>query len=148
MVNVETADERQLAELKTWFFKENIRLNEEREAIDRERERMKRENELFEKKLDVLKKELYKLAVEKKSLEQERIRLQFMQERLKKEAAAVPAAQKGGLSLLFSGVGNEAALKKRYRDLLKIFHPDNMNGDTDAVQYINREFNNLRKKMQ
>ena len=34
--------------------------------------------------------------------------------------------------------------KRRYKDLMKIFHPDNNAGDEELVQLINKEFN--RKK--
>ena len=29
---------------------------------------------------------------------------------------------------------------KRYKDLMKIFHPDNNSGDAELVQLINKEF--------
>ena len=51
VTDVFAADEQQLAGMKAWFFKENIRINEEKAAIEHEKERMARENELFEKKL-------------------------------------------------------------------------------------------------
>ena len=46
--------------------------------------------------------------------------------------------------MFFRGVDNSLALKKRYKDLIKIFHPDNVAGDNDTVQLINREYSNLR----
>lgn len=151
MVDVSMADEQQLAELKAWFFKESIRLNEEKEAlarereqIDRERERMDRENRLFEKKLEVLKKELYKLANEKKAFEQEKLQFRYMKEKARAEYAA--SGSRNNTGVFFRGVASELALKKRYKDLLKIYHPDNLNGDTDTVQCINREFDSLKKR--
>ena len=45
---------------------------------------------------------------------------------------------------LFSGINNTLALRKRYRDLIKIFHPDNLFGDEELVQMINKEY--LRRK--
>lgn len=39
-------------------------------------------------------------------------------------------------SALFSGITDKDTLKKRYRDLLKIYHPDNMNGSTIMTQQI------------
>ena len=47
--------------------------------------------------------------------------------------------------LFFKGVDSELALKKRYRELTKIFHPDNLNGDTDTLKCINREYDALKK---
>ena len=55
VTDVFAADEQQLAGMKAWFFKENIRINEEKAAIEHEKERMAKENELFEKKLEILK---------------------------------------------------------------------------------------------
>ena len=51
VTDVFAADEQQLAGMKALFFKENIRINEEKAAIEHEKERMAKENELFEKKL-------------------------------------------------------------------------------------------------
>lgn len=144
MVDVSMADEQQLAELKAWFFKESIRLNEEKEALEREKDRLDRENKLFEKKLEILKKELYKLANEKKAFEQEKLQFRYIKEKARAEYAASGSRNNSGV--FFRGVASELALKKRYKDLLKIYHPDNLNGDTDTVQCINREFDSLKKK--
>ena len=48
---------------------------------------------------------------------------------------------------LFAGVNNSLALKKRYRDLLKIFHPDNLCGDSDMVTVITREYERLKSEI-
>lgn len=40
----------------------------------------------------------------------------------------------------FSGIKDKTSLKKRYHDLLKIYHPDNQNGDTETVQRIQEEY--------
>ena len=37
------------------------------------------------------------------------------------------------------------ALKKRYKDLIKIFHPDNVAGDKEIIQRINREYETLKR---
>ena len=48
--------------------------------------------------------------------------------------------------VLFRSVSNPLALRKRYRDLVKIFHPDNMFGDEELAQLINKEFIRRRKE--
>ena len=48
---------------------------------------------------------------------------------------------------LFAGVTNPLALKKRYRDLLKIFHPDNLCGDTNMVTIINKQYEKLKNEI-
>lgn len=45
--------------------------------------------------------------------------------------------------IYFNGVTDNASLKKRYHELLKIYHPDNQNGDTETVQRIQEEYEYL-----
>lgn len=45
----------------------------------------------------------------------------------------------------FQGISNFDELKKRYKDLLKIYHPDNQAGDTSASQEIQEEFEDILK---
>lgn len=162
MLNIQNADEKELSEIKAWFFKENIRLTqarlemeEERRAFEREKrsslreiqrkraeeelagERLRRDQELFEKKVEVLKRELRLLASERQQFEREKA--VFQEARNQK---AVPSLTP---KLFFKGVDSELALKKRYRELTKIFHPDNLNGDTDTLKCINREYDALKK---
>lgn len=48
--------------------------------------------------------------------------------------------------IYFTGVNNVESLKKRYRDLLKIYHPDNQNGDVTISQKIQEEYEFLLNK--
>ena len=59
------------------------------------------------------------------------------------ESGGVPSIDETA-RLLFRGAGNPLALRKRYKDLVKIFHPDNLFGDEELAQSINREY--LRRK--
>ena len=165
MVNIKDADEQQLAEMKAWFFKENVRILEARQELEEERrqfeqekretlsvmehqrmidelskKQLEREQELFEKKLAILQNELRRLAEDKQQLEREKALLKERKARQQRqtESSAVSA------HFFFRGVNSETALKKRYRDLIKIFHPDNMNGDTVSLQNINREYDKLK----
>ena len=45
----------------------------------------------------------------------------------------------------FSNVSSLEQLRKQYRDLLKQYHPDNVNGSTEACQEINAEYDKLFK---
>jgi curved DNA-binding protein CbpA len=45
--------------------------------------------------------------------------------------------------MFFSGVVSKQSIKKRYKDLIKIYHPDNLDGDKDTIQEINSEYNKL-----
>jgi len=49
--------------------------------------------------------------------------------------------------MFFQGVANGQALKKRYKDLIKIYHPDSESGDNVTVQEINREYDNLKRAL-
>ena len=49
--------------------------------------------------------------------------------------------------MFFSGVSDKKALKKRYKDLIKIYHPDGESGDTATVAEINREYEGLKEIM-
>lgn len=51
-------------------------------------------------------------------------------------------------SSYFTGVNDMKSLKKRYRDLLKIYHPDNQNGDSSVSRQIQEEYESLSKKYQ
>ena len=42
--------------------------------------------------------------------------------------------------VLFSNVTSPQMLRKRYKDLVKIFHPDNQCGDERLVRAINKEY--------
>lgn len=164
MVNIKDADEQQLAEIKAWFFKENVRILEAKQELEEERRKfeqerkdalsdmrhqrviveiskkqLKREEELFEQKLAILQHELRMLAEDRKQLEREKASLKERKARQQNQAEVAASAQ-----IFFRGVNSEPALKQRYRDLIKIFHPDNMNGDTVSIQNINREYDLLK----
>lgn len=47
----------------------------------------------------------------------------------------------------FRNVNTLEELRKQYRDLLKIYHPDNPNGSTEATQKINKEYEELFKAL-
>lgn len=43
----------------------------------------------------------------------------------------------------FTGVKTVEELQKRYRELLRKYHPDNKNGSTEITQQINQEYDAL-----
>lgn len=49
------------------------------------------------------------------------------------------------LTTLFIGAKTERDLQKRYKDLLKIYHPDNQTGDVSMTQNINEIYEKLLK---
>ena len=161
----DAVSEKELNKLKSWLFKENVRIisaakeleqmqeqfreekeqfREEMKALNRrmaaERQRLKDDNLFFEKKMEILKGGFTELDMDRRRLEKEWARLEAQ-----KEVMQQPVYSSGrDVSDLFQGVKNPLALKKRYKDLIKIFHPDNVAGDKEMIQKINIEYENLR----
>ena len=158
----------ELQELKAWLFKENIRvvtaakeleemqeqfLNEKihfreememlNQRISREREKLKEDNQYFEKKMEILKNGFSKLDIDRRRLDKEWAKL-ATEKKLAGERSAYDSVQ--DVSIFFKGVRTPIALKKRYKDLIKIFHPDNVAGDKDIIQRINKEYEALKVK--
>ena len=46
----------------------------------------------------------------------------------------------------FEGCTNAASVKRRYRDLTKVYHPDNGNGSEEILARINKEYEIMQKK--
>ena len=116
------------------------------EKISEDR-RMEREKKLFEMKWKILEDELKKLAAEKAQVEKQRKFYQYVTEHeMQSEQESVGQVVRG--ELFFAGVSDKKALKKRYKDLLKIYHPDNASGDIGTVQEINREYDRLQAQYQ
>ena len=112
--------------------------------IDFETRRMEREQELFDMKVKILEEELMKLAAEKKEVElkksfYEQLAMREEESRRRLEESVVIRGE-----MFFRGVGNKKSLKKRYKDLIKIYHPDNLNGDKDTIQEINMEYEKMK----
>ncbi len=156
--------EEELQELKSWLFRENIRLVTAAKELERmqeqfqkekeqfrdemkqlsrkiagEKQRLKEDNQFFEKKMEILQSGFSQLDIDRRRLDKEWARLAAEKELLGERSD-------GGLdvSVFFQGVRNPLALKKRYKDLIKIFHPDNLAGDKDVIQSINREYEDLK----
>lgn len=108
-----------------------------------EEKRLLQEKQLFETKWRILERELQKLAKDRQDIELEKEQYYNNSRRSSFPEEGSRGRIRG--ELFFSGVGSERALKKRYRELIKIFHPDNADGDNDTLLEINREYDNLRK---
>ncbi len=163
---LENASKEELNELKSWLFRENVRLitaakeleemqeqfarekeefQDEVKAINRkisaERDRLKEDSLFFEKKMDILKNGFAQLDMDRRRLEKERARMEAQREVMEQPAYGMSR----DISAFFRGVKNPLALKKRYKDLIKIFHPDNVAGDKEIIQMINIEYENLKR---
>lgn len=166
MNKAESVDE--LREAKLWLFRENMRLQQERQELEEtkdlylqerkrlrdeldelnqritlERKRLKEENLFFEKKMDILKDGFRKLEEDRIILEREK-RFLAQERSTSRERYEYGGVKDDIVEILFRNANNPLALRKRYRDLVKIFHPDNLFGDAELMQSINREF--IKKK--
>ena len=158
-------DERNAA-FRQWQFKEAVELEhkkqeirEERRELDLERRefekekqefqmqkqlddvRIEQEKKLFDMKWKILEGELKKLAAEKEQIARQRDFYRYVSE-FQTGAAQDAAVVKG--EMFFCGVDSVESLKKRYKDLIKIYHPDNQNGDKRTLQEINTEYEKLK----
>lgn len=142
-------------ELKSQALKEERKeIEKERKKLERERKdllseiqverrRMESERKLFEMKWQLLEEELKKLADEKAYIERQR--RFYEQVREHERQTEIPVNVVKG-EMFFVGVASEKMLKKRYKDLIKIYHPDNLEGDTGTIQEINREYDRLKAR--
>ena len=134
------------------FIKERLAFQEEMKALNRkvlfERKRLKDETSFFDKKMQILQNGFLQLDMDRKKFERDK-RMHESRKANDSSNASTGANYfyKGQTPDFFKGVNNILGLKKRYRDLLKIFHPDNLCGDNDTVLEINRQYEALKKKM-
>lgn len=164
---LEHATEDELNKLKSWLFRENVRiitaskdLEKMQERFCQEKEqfqsemkalshklsgekmRLEQDREFFEKKMQILKNGFEQLDIDRRRLEKERARLEARKEIMNRSSYDVSYEE---VSVFFKGANNLLALKKRYKDLIKIFHPDNVAGDKEIIQMINSEYENLKR---
>ena len=150
--------EDELAELRIWLFKESVRLENQESALSEQYEGLYRDEMAFKERMDAAEKKLEtatrklnnekalfdqrlrilnngfdQLNSDKKKLESEFIRLE-------REKAYQREDEYEAIDMLFRGVNSPLTLKKRYKDLMKMFHPDNVSGDSYMVQLINEEY--------
>ena len=92
-------------------------------------------------KFKILEEELVKLATEKEHVKKQKA---FYQRVSDFSVTAEQPVIRG--EMFFSGVESRQSLKKRYKDLIKIYHPDNLCGDTETLQEINHEYDRLLKQ--
>ncbi len=108
------------------------------------------EKVLFDQKLQILEEGFRSLCKEREEFESDKENYREKYKRYNYQSTndytdnLNVSAYKSGV--FFNGVDNLLALKKRYRDLLKIFHPDNMDGDNETVQVINQEYERLKQQ--
>ena len=168
MFDLEGATQQQMSELKLWLFRESVRiemakqeLEEIKKGFEKEKKnivrqleeqhdrqvfqekQLNRQKELFEKQWKVLQRGFHVLHADRQK--QERDRQYLESEKSIQKGISGGMYKSVNYAVFFRGVSSDASLKKRYRELMKIFHPDNPDGDTDAIQKINKEYAVLKK---
>lgn len=131
---------------------ERRELEEQRRILDLEKKdffrrveiedrRLEQQKSLFEMKFQLLEEELIKLAAERAEVERKKAFYERVEEFQARSYGQITDQQVG--ELFFRGVASQQSLKKRYKDLIKIYHPDNVDGDNSLVVEINKEYNHL-----
>lgn len=167
IIGADSEDE--LKKVKLWLFQENMRLINERNNIEKEKEelkssverfqsdrvkfrkemeelnrsavnerqRLREENQFFDKKMAILKDGFKHLEEDRKVVERER-RALAEERKLLMQGSSISNSDIG--AILFRSANDQLGLRKRYKDLIKIFHPDNLFGDDELTQIINKEY--------
>ena len=142
----EQDEEKNLQDLYLKFLEEKKQFQEEMKFLNKrvleERKRLKEEELFFEKKMAILQNGFQELERDRQQLEMEKKRMKY------ERVGTSTGSQRTTFSydsddlgaVLFRGVSNPMALRKRYRELVKIFHPDNFGGDEQIMELINREY--------
>lgn len=113
--------------------------------VTRERQRLKQDEQFFDKKMDILKAGFADLDKAKRELEAERMRYDAQSSYYGDDD--IPGYGAPIAKSLFTGITNPLMLKKRYKDLVKIYHPDNLAGDHDLFKAITIEYERLQSKI-
>ena len=136
---------------KKFLFKENIRLNELSQSLEEDRQLIdiqkgmlrsqQRKNQLMKKQLES-QQSLFDqkwTILEKERFNREKL---MYRDKVYREARRTMADAEN-VKIFFKGVNDTDSVKKRYKDLLKIYHPDNTHGDNNIVLAINEEYERL-----
>ncbi|MBD5551635.1 MAG: hypothetical protein HDQ96_10780 [Lachnospiraceae bacterium] len=143
------AEQKKLLEMQNRFLKERVLLQEEIKMLNQKvtasRQRLRQDEQFFEKKMEILKSGFSQLDADRKAFEREKEDFRIRKEEAERKSS--PRFLPENVGLFFAGVKNQLALKKRYKDLLKIYHPDNLAGDKAMMQEISKEYEHLKKMM-
>jgi chromosome segregation ATPase len=123
----------------------SIEMNQLRETVEYERKRLKDDEHMLDKKQKIIERSYSLLESDKKQLRDELAKVEQEKINLRKANAAA-RKEVYATGLFFRGVNNVVALKKRYKELMKIYHPDNSCGDQEILIKINEEYAELKDR--
>ena len=128
----------------------SLEMNELRQQVEYQRKRLKDDEKQLDKKQKLLEYSYEMLNQDKENLSKEIRRVEMEKETARRMTQAAQNVRKEvyATGLFFRGVNNVMALRKRYKDLLKIYHPDNICGDQEILLKINKEYEELRSKFE
>lgn len=163
-LDFESSREEELKKIKTWLFRENIRIQNEKAELENmrqkliedrvtfrnemnilnnrmtvEQKKLREETQFIEKKMEIIKEGFRKLDYDRKSIENEKRALEIKRKQAVEYCRSIPDGERV-VEIMFRGCNDAKSNQKRYRELLKIFHPDNNDGDLELVQWINEEY--------
>lgn len=141
----------ELEDTRKKFIEERAAFQTEMKEINlkvvSERQRLKDEEAFFEKRYEILKNGFDELNQDRKRFERDKYVFEQDMSRRLNEVREAKSSENVTASL-FMGVTNYLALKKRYRDLMKIFHPDNLHDDGAMAALITKEYESLKAKFE
>lgn len=137
-------DKKELERQKRLLEREKRQLVISQEQAEK---RMGQRERLFEMKWKLLQEELIKLASEKEEFQYKKEYYEKLEKEAQEGQTVYEVSTKVTGSGFFSGVEGAASLKRRYKDLIKIYHPDNLAGDKGMLQRINQEYDELKRQL-
>ena len=126
---------KKIAEKEAALKEAELKAEEERNAESLKRAFEKHQKEVAEKKR-------LKQLKEKREFQQRNFDQNYFREENVKKYSYISKGNQS-TSEFFKGINNITELKKRYLDLMKIYHPDNSSGDINVTQKIQQEYENL-----
>ncbi len=139
--------ERELAEDRRRLEKEAdgiaFKMKEMRESAEYERKRLKDDKKYLDKRRKIIERAYAMLETDKESIRSSYADIDRQKKLLKQmrnEKTEQSEALRYEKGLFFRGVNSAVALKKRYKDLMRIYHPDNMCGDKEMIIKIKDEY--------
>lgn len=160
-VDIDNASLEELNKLKKWLFSENMRLQALEKDMEDERAliqaqkgilakqqrkntifkaQLENQKALFEKQWAIMENELRRMTIEKEQFEHKKA---VYRDEIYREARKGLQIEESG-RIFFKGITDGHSLRKRYKELMKIYHPDNANGDSDTLLAITKEYERLK----
>lgn len=168
LARLESSEEGELKELKLWLFRESIRLRDEKHDFEMEKRdflnerentreenrryeehlalrgrQLRRDEELIGQKHEIIKRGFEELDRDRQAVIARENAVRAREAQLQESMKNYSPDSREVNDVLFRGADNILLLKKRYKDLMKMFHPDCPGGDTEMVKSLNRTYDRL-----